>query len=66
MGTTNEERENIRWNPVYNDACSCAENFLSIFNRKEDFSRKTLGDYLIGIQKLDLVEPIKTGEWRSL
>ena len=66
MGISNVERENIRSNPFYSDGCSCAEKFLSIFNRKKNFSRKALGDCLSEIKKLDLVEPIKTGQWRSL
>ena len=66
MGISNEERENIRSNPIYSDGFSCVEKFLSIYNRKENFSRKALGDYLREIQKLDLIAPIITGEWRGL
>ena len=66
MGISNEERQNIRSNSIYIDGCSCAEKFLSIFNRNENFSRKALGDCLSEIQKLDLVEPIMTGQWRGV
>ena len=66
MGISNKERENIRSNPIYSDGCSCAEKFLSIFNHRENFSRKALGDCLRDIQKLDLIAPVITGEWRSL
>ena len=43
-----------------------AENFLSIYNRKKNFSRKAVDDGLSEIQKLNLVEPIMTGQWRCL
>ena len=65
MGISKEERDNIRSNPNY-DERSRVEKILSIFNRKQGFSRKVLGGYLREIQKLDLVEPINTGKWRGL
>ena len=65
MGISNEERDHIRCDPNYNER-SRVEKILSIFNRKEDFSRQALGSCLEEIQKLDLVVQIITGEWRSL
>ena len=65
MGISKEERDNIRSNPIY-DERSRTEKILSIFNRKQGFSRKVLGNYLREIRKLDLVEPINTGKWRGL
>ena len=65
MGISDEERDHIRCDPNYNER-SRAEKILSIFNHKQDFSRKALGSCLEDIQKLDLVEHVITGEWRSL
>ena len=65
MGISNEEREHILRDPNYSGR-SRIEKILSIYNRKETFSRKELGDYLGEIKKLNLIDPIITGEWRSL
>jgi hypothetical protein len=66
MGIPRAERNDIRDNFLYNNNCSRAEKILSIFNRREDFSRETLAHCLEEIQQLDLVRPVITGEWRSL
>ena len=65
MGISNEERDHIQCDPNYNGR-SGIEKILSIYNRKETFSRKELGDYLREIKKLNLIGPMITGEWRSL
>ncbi len=60
------ERDDIRFNCfLYNESRSRAEKILSIFNQREDFSRKKLAACLEKIQLLELVEPVTTGEWRN-
>lgn len=49
-----------------NDDRSRAEKIISIFNHREDFSRKNLAHCLEEIQQLELVRPVTTGESRSL
>ena len=67
MGIAEEEREDIRRNNcVYCDIRSRAEKILSIFNRRNDFSRKKLVEHLNEISKLDLIGPVITGKWRQL
>ena len=67
MDITKEERDDIRCNiGIYSDNRSRAEKILSIFNRKKDFSRKKLVECLKEIKKLDVIQPIITGEWKVL
>ncbi len=66
MNITRAERDEIRFNNfLYSDSRSRAEKILSIFNQREDFSRKKLAARLEEIQQLELVEPVTTGEWRK-
>ena len=66
MNITRAERDEIRFNCfLYNDSRSQAERILSIFNQREDFSRKKLAACLEEIQQLEFVEPVTTGEWRK-
>ncbi|XP_028404377.1 uncharacterized protein LOC114527013 isoform X2 [Dendronephthya gigantea] len=67
IGIKSAERDEIRYNYfVYQDNCAKAEKILSIFNRGENFSRKTLADFLNEIGQDEWVEPILTGKWRIL
>ncbi|CAB4003655.1 ---NA---, partial [Paramuricea clavata] len=66
MDISREERDNIRYSLVYHDNCSRAEKILAIFNNREGFSREKLAGCLKEIQKLDLIEKVRTGEWRNL
>ena len=61
-----EDRNIIRSNNKYHDDRSRAEKMLSFFNRSKDFSRKKLASCLKEIERLDLVEPMSNGKWRSL
>ncbi len=66
LNITGAERDEIRFNYfLYNGSRSRAEKILSIFNQREDFSRKKLAARLEEIQQLELVEPVTTGEWRK-
>ena len=66
MNITRAERDEIRFNCfLYSDSRSRAEKILSIFNQREDFSRKKLAACLEEIQQLELVEPVTTGKWRK-
>ena len=66
MNITRAERDEIRCNYfLYSDSRSRAEKILSIFNQREDFSRKKLAARLEEIQQLELVEPVTIGEWRK-
>ena len=64
MDITRAERDEIRYSLLYYDSRSRAEKVLSIFNRREDFSREKLAGCLEEIQQLEFVEPVTTGEWR--
>ena len=66
MDIANEERENVRCSPNYNDERARAEKVLSIINHQKDFSRDKLAKGLKGIEKLDLITPIESGQWRNL
>ena len=66
MNIANEEMQNVRCSQIYNDERARAEKILSIINRKKDFSRDKLAEGLQGIEKLDLIQPITTGQWRNL
>ena len=67
MDIAEEERQNVRCNRIYNDERARAEKILSIINHQKDFSREKLANKgLKGIKKLDLIQPIETGQWRSL
>ena len=57
MGISNEEGNHIQCDPNYNGR-SGIEKILSIYNSKETFSRKELGDYLREIKKLNLIGSI--------
>ncbi len=65
MDITRAKRDDIRYSILYNDSRSRAEKILSIFNQRDDFSRKKLAAFLEEIQQLELLEPVTTGEWRS-
>ncbi len=43
MNITRAERDEIRYSLLYSDSRSRAEKVLSIFNRREDFSREKTG-----------------------
>ena len=66
MDIGREQRDNIRYNTIYNDDRARAEKILSMINNKKGFSRNKLVDCLKKIKKLDLIRPIITGEWRKL
>jgi hypothetical protein len=66
MGITNEERQNVRYNLHYKDDRARAEKILSIINCRKDFSRDKLAGGLRDIERLDLIKPITTGEFRNL
>ncbi|XP_028404330.1 uncharacterized protein LOC114526973 isoform X2 [Dendronephthya gigantea] len=56
----------IRFNfSVYHDDCARAEKILSIFNRRESFSREYLARCLGEIGQVQWIEPIFLGTWRS-
>ena len=65
MDITRGKRDDIRYSLLYNDSRSRAEKILSIFNQRDDFSRKKLAAFFEEIQQLELLEPVTTGEWRS-
>ena len=60
------DRNNVRSCDKYDDDRSRAQEILSIFNRREDFSREKLACCLKEIQQIDLMEPVLRGDWRSL
>ncbi|XP_028395834.1 uncharacterized protein LOC114519851 [Dendronephthya gigantea] len=60
------ERSNIRSCDRYYDDRSRAEKILSIFNRREEFSREQLARCLDEIKQNDLIGPILNGDWRTL
>ena len=66
LGVTRADINNIQINPRYHDARSQAEKILSKFNNREDFSREKLAEALEEIGQLELINPVITGQWRSL
>ncbi|XP_046864977.1 uncharacterized protein LOC124459560 isoform X2 [Xenia sp. Carnegie-2017] len=66
MDIANEERNNIQRNPIYQDDFQKAEKVLSMINNRKKFSRKHLVERLKEIGKIDCMEPILTGTWRSI
>lgn len=66
IGIDRSEREDIRYNIRYHDVRSRAEKVLATLNYMEGFSRETLTQHLKEIQKLELIQPVTTGEWRKL
>ena len=66
MDIANEERQKVRCNQIYEDDRARAEKILWIINHQQDFSRDKLAEGLEGIEKLDLIKPITTGQWRNL
>ena len=66
MGISLSRREDIRQNTIYPDHRSRAEKVLSIFNNRQNFSRKTLAKCLECLKKFDLIRPVITGKFRNL
>ena len=66
MDIAREQRDDIQTNPVYYDIRARTEKILSVFNCRKGFSREKLVNCLKGIQKLDVIDAIKTGKWRKL
>ena len=66
MDIGREERNSIRNSTLYHDDRARAEKILSMFNHKKGFTRKKLIKCLKGIKKLDLINPVVTGQWRRI
>ena len=61
-----EQRDDIRLNTIYKNHRARAEKILSIFNQKENFSRKRLTECFEELRKLELIEPVTTGKYRKV
>ena len=66
MDIAKEQRDHINATKGYHDNRACAEKILSVFNRTPGFSRQKLVKHLEERQLLNVIHPIKTGEWREL
>ena len=61
-----EQRDDIRLNTIYKKHRARAEKILSIFNQKENFSRKKVAECFKELKKLELIEPVTTGKYRKV